>query len=100
MFTKAGKYDGLPFSTGRGVTQGYPVSPPLVNTIVDILVRATLQEICGPHEAQHGLVWSVGEHKICFYAYDGRIAGQDPIWVQTALMTMVRIFEGSACRLI
>ena len=35
----------------------------------------------------------MGEHNICFYAYDGQISGQDPIWVQAALTKMVRMFE-------
>ena len=48
MVTKAGKYYRQPFSTGRGVTQGYLVSPTLFNSIVDAVVRETLQEICGP----------------------------------------------------
>ena len=93
MFPKSGKYYGRPFSTGIGVTQVYPVSPTLFNIIVDAVVRVALQEICGPHEAQHGFGWLVGEHNICLYAYDGRIVGQDPIWMQTSLTTMVRIFD-------
>ena len=66
------------------------------NTLItnngDALVRETLQEICGLHEAQHGFGWSAGEHYISFYADDGRISGRDPIWVQAVLTTMVRIF--------
>ena len=59
------------------------------------MVRAALQEVCGPQEAQHGFGWAEGEHNICFYTDDERIVGQDPIWVQTELTAMVRIFERS-----
>ena len=93
MVTKAGRCYGRPFSTGRGVTQGDPVSPKLFNIIVDALVRAKLNKICGPQEAQHGFGWSAGEHNICLYADGRRIAGRDLIWVQTVLTTMVRMFE-------
>ena len=75
------------------MTQGEPVYPTLFNIIVDSVVRADLQEICGSQEAQLGFGWSTGEHNIFFYADDGRIAGQYPIWVQTSLMTLVRIFD-------
>ena len=75
VVTKAGNYYGRPFRTGRGLTQGDPFYPTLFNIIVDTVVRETLQEICGPQDAQHGFGWSAGEHNICFYGDDGRIAG-------------------------
>ena len=90
---KSGKYYGRHFSTGRGVNQGEPISLTLINIIVYAVVRETLQEICEPQEDQHGFGWLAGEHNICFYADNGQIAGRDMIWVQTALTTMVRIFE-------
>ena len=82
-----------PFSAGRGVTRGDPVLPKLFNIIVDALVRATLQEICVPQEAQHGFWWLAGYHTICFYEDDVQIARQDTIWVQAALTKMVIMFE-------
>ena len=75
MVPKSGKYYGRPFSTGRGVTQGDPVSLTLFNIIADAVVRATLPEICRPKEAPHGFGWSVGEHNTCLYADYGRISG-------------------------
>ena len=73
--------------------QGDPVSPTIFNILVDAVVRAALLDVYEPQEAKHGFGWAVGKHKICFYAYDGRIAGLNPIWVQTALTAMVRMFE-------
>ena len=62
---KSGKYYyGCPLSTGRGVKQGDPVYTKLFNIVVDALVRAALQEVCGPQEYQHGFGWVVGEHNI------------------------------------
>ena len=43
----AGKYYGQPFSPGRGLMQGYPVSLALFNIIVDAVFRSILQKICG-----------------------------------------------------
>ena len=98
MVTKAGKYYVQPFITGRGVTQGDPFFPTLFIIIVDAVFRATLKEIFGPLEAQHGFGWSTGEHNICFYADDGQISGRDLVWVHTALTKMVTMFERFSCR--
>ena len=75
------------------MTQRDPVYPTLFNIIVDAVVRATLQGICGPQESQHGFRWSAGEYNIYFYADYRRITGRDPIWLQAALKTIVRMFE-------
>ena len=68
-----------PFSTGRKVMQGDPVSPTLFNIIVYSVVRATLQEICETQEYQHGFWWSSVEHNIFLYADDRWISRRDPI---------------------
>ena len=75
------------------MTQGYPLSAKIFNIVVDPVVREVLLEVCGPREAQHGFRWAVGEHNVCFYEDERQIAWRNPIWVQTALTTMVRIFE-------
>ena len=56
---KSGKYYGSPFITGRGVIQGDPVFL-TIYIVVDEVVRAALQEVCGPHEAHHGFTWAAG----------------------------------------
>ena len=61
--------------------------------MVNKVVRAVLLESCLPQEAQQGFGWLTGKHNICFYADGGQIVGRNPIWVQTALTDMVRIFE-------
>ena len=38
------------------------------------------------------MVMARGEKNIVFYVDDGRIAGRKPIWVQTTLMVVVRMF--------
>ena len=90
---KAGKFSEHPFSTGRLVTQGDLVSPMIFNILVGAVVRATLLDVFGPQEAQHGFGWAAVEHNICFYRDDGRIDRRNTIWVQTSLTAMVRMFE-------
>ena len=71
---KAGMFLGKSFGTGRGVMQGNPVYPIIFNILVDATVREILLEVCGPQEAEHGLVWAARERDLFFYADDGRIA--------------------------
>ena len=92
MVPKVGNVFGRPFNTERGVKQGESISPTVLNIVVYEVVRAVLLEVCGPQESQHGSGWAAGEHNICFYADEERIAGRNPIWVQIALTDMVRMF--------
>ena len=64
VVTKSGKYDGPTFSTGRGVTQGDPVSLTIFNIVVDAVARADLQEVFGSQETQYGFIWAAGEDNI------------------------------------
>ena len=64
----------------------------IFNIVVDAVVRAVLEVVCGPQEAQDNMGWAAGERKLVFYADVGRIAGRDPIWVQDALLATVMMF--------
>ena len=65
----------------------------IFNIVVDAVVQAVLDVVCGPQEAQHGLGWAVSERNLIFYADDGRIAGRDHMWVQDALSVTVEMFR-------
>ena len=39
MVARAGSYYGKGFKGGRGVTQGYPLSPTIFNVVADAVVR-------------------------------------------------------------
>ena len=69
------------FETGRVVMQGDPASPTILNIVVDAVVRAVLELVCGPYEARHRMVWASGEQNLAFYVKEWRIAGRDHIWV-------------------
>ena len=43
MAARAGGYYGTAFGGERGVTQGDPLSPTLVNVVVDVVVRHCLE---------------------------------------------------------
>ena len=38
----------------------------IFNIVVDAVVRAVLAEVCGPQEAQHGMVWAEVERNLVF----------------------------------
>ena len=71
---KSGQFLGRPFGTGQKVTQGDPVSTIILNIVVYAVVRAVLEEVFRPQEAQNGLGCTVGERNQVFYADDGQVA--------------------------
>ena len=93
FFLKANRFLGTPSSTGRVITQGYPVSPMIFNIVVEAVVKATLEVVCGPQEARHGMGWSAGKRSLIFYADNGMISGRDHIWVQDSLTVSVAMFR-------
>ena len=73
----ARKIFGKPFLIERGVTQGDLVSLTIFNILVDVVVRAVLLEVCGPHGSHHEFLLASGEKNIVFYADSGWIAGRN-----------------------
>ena len=66
IFANMGKFLRKDFRTGRKVTQGEPESPMIFNIVVNAVVWAVLDVVCGPQEAQHGLGWAAGERNLVF----------------------------------
>ena len=75
------------------MTQGLLVSLTVFNILMDAVIKMVLLEVCGPQEAHYGLVWEAADHNILFYADVRSITGHNSIWVQTTLITVVRMFE-------
>ena len=63
---KSGRFYAQPFSTGRGVTQVYPVSPTVFNIMVDAVVKAVIIEVYGMHEASNGIGWAAEKQNIVY----------------------------------
>ena len=57
----------------------------IFNIVVDTVMQEVLDVVCGPQESKHGLRWAAGESNVILYAENGRIAGQDHMWVQDSL---------------
>ena len=89
---KAKRFLGTPFGTGRVFTQGDPNYPMILNIVVDAVARATLEVVCGPQEARHGIEWATGNWNLIFYADDESIGGRDHIWLQYSMTVSVAIF--------
>ena len=89
---KASRFLGIALGTGRGVMQGDPTSPMIFNIVMDEVVRAVLEVVCGPHEVRHGMGWAAGEWNLFFYLDDGKIVGRDHIWVNYTLTVALEMF--------
>ena len=79
VVSKAGRFYGRPFKTGRLLKQGYPVSPAVFNIVVEAVVRELLLEVCGPQEAQNGIRWATGEHFFCMNTTVA-LRSENPYW--------------------
>ena len=42
----------------------------IFNIVVEAVVIETLEVVCGPQEARHGIGWVVGERNLVLYADD------------------------------
>ena len=90
---KMGKCLGTAFGKGRGVTQGDPTYPMILNIVVDAVVWTVLEMVYIPQEAQHGMGWVEGDINLVLYADDGRIVGWEYDRAQYELTVMLARFR-------
>ena len=65
----------------------------IFNIVVDAVMRAVLEVVCIPQEAQHGMGWVEGEINLVLYADDGRIVGWEYDRAQYELTVMLARFR-------
>ena len=64
----------------------------IFNTVLDVVVREVLEEVCNRQEAQHVTGWEEGARNIVFYADDERIVVRHHERVQDALTVTIAMF--------
>jgi len=85
---------GRPFKSGRGVTQGGPLSAKLFNILIDAVVREWMRLMRETLDDSDGqLAVRVKELFAIFYVDDGYIASRDPEFLQEALDILVETFK-------
>ena len=94
LVCKAGGHFGKrPFKSGRGVTQGGPVSSRTFNLMVDAVVRTWLRLGLGDEASHHGLGELISRLLVEFYADDAIIMSRCPADLQISLDRLVALFE-------
>jgi hypothetical protein len=93
MVCHAGGNFGEPFSTGRGVMQGGPLSGLMFNVCVDLVVREWLRQVLGDEAAQGGLGAAARDHAVVFFVDDGLVAARCPEWPQSSFTILFNLFE-------
>ena len=78
MVARTGGYYGADFKGDRGVTQGDPLSPTILNVVVDEVVRNWVAVIVEGTEEQGKCGQEVRHQNALFYADDGMVALSDP----------------------
>ena len=75
------------------MTQGDPLSPTILNVVVDAVVRHWVTGVIADAEERDKL-GKEGRHQVeIFYADNGMVASSDPHWLQGAFNTLVGIFD-------
>ena len=118
MVARAGGYYGVPFCRERGVTQGEPLLPTILNVVVDTVVRYWESLLAGATGGQQrGLrvraddggiedpgkgqrekagrrgTFTVDSTSRVFNVGDGVLASTDTVWPHTAFDTLMGIFD-------
>jgi hypothetical protein len=89
----SGNY-GVPFMSGRGVTQGGPLSAKLFNVLVDAMVREwhrILRSEMGVEDEEE-LNRMMAALFAIFYVDDAYVAARDPVFLQCTLDILVNTF--------
>ena len=93
IVAKAGDYYRSAFQLSRGVTQGEPLSPTILNVVMDAVVRHWVAVMAKGADKRSGYVQEVRHKNSLFYEDDGMVASSYPRWLQGALSTPAGMFD-------
>ena len=93
MVARVGGYYGTDFKGGRGVTQGDPLCPTILNVVVDAVVCHWVTGIIADAEERGNLGKEGRHHVALLYADDVMVALSDPQWLHSAFNTLVGLFD-------
>jgi hypothetical protein len=93
LVCRTGGNYGEPFNAERGITQGGPLSSLMFNVCVNAIVREWLYQMLDEDIARDGIGDRVAKILVAFYIDDGRIASQDPVWLQESFNILIGLFE-------
>ena len=92
IVVRVGGYYRAEFTSAWGMTQGDPLSPTILNVVVDAVVLHWVSVMVEGAEEQGGR-GQEGRHKnVLFYAENGMVASPDPRWLQVDFSTLVCLF--------
>ena len=94
MVCRAAGYYGQPFKAGRGITQGGPLSPKLLNIVVDAVVWEWMVQLRQDGDYNDGMIAEfMATFFAVFYVDNAYLASRDAGFLQHALNLLVDLFE-------
>ena len=93
MVAKAGGCYGAEFKDARGVMQGDPLPPTILNVVVDEVVRHWVTVVVESTKEWGGRGKEGRHQNYLFYMDDGMVAFSYPQWLQGGLRTLFGLFE-------
>ena len=83
----------MAFQGARGVIQKDPLSPKIINVVVDAVVRHWVTLVVEGAEEWGDCRQESRHQAVLFYAENGVVAFSDPRWIQGAFDTLVGLFD-------
>ena len=93
MVAQLGGYYGLEFKGSIGEMKGEPLSPIIINVVVDVVVRHWVTVIVESAEERNGRGQEVRHQNSLFYADDVMVVSSCPRWLQGSFNTLLGLLN-------
>ena len=93
IISRAGRYNGNPFTGSMGVTQFEPLSPTIFSMVVDAVIFHWAMRVAVEDAGIEGFGREVQKLSALFYAYENFLASPWPDRLQEDLDTLLGLFD-------
>ena len=93
MESRASRYYGYPFQGSQGVTQGYPLSPRILNYVVNAIVCNQVGLVVENKAIPDRFGYTVAQKSVLFYTENSLLVYINLVWLHWGYNALTDIFE-------